>query len=398
MSPQWAVRARTVIWFGFFIFLVGTVNGVLCGQEDEAEERTEPQKRLVLLKSGRMMTGFVSRNAGGYLIEEPNGRIQVPIEEVKFVVKDLHEAYLKQRDSIVEPTPATHLALATWCTTNNLYEDARQELKRCLTTDPDNAEARRLLQRLTDTIRADRLPQLSEPVARKTFEGFRAPEVESLGGLSHESAVLFTSRIQHLLLNKCGNASCHGSASSNEFKITSARGGSRNARQTSERNLAETLRYIDFDDVAKSRLLEALKGSHGGKGSIFVGQAAQDQIKTIRNWVKTVAEEKRAEAEELENRPTVTSKTRSKKRVTQASAKSDPKSTASRADTSRTESSTKVVLAVEQVEFADDSPKAEPKKVNRFDALELANEPEDAFDPEVFNRLSNTRKTTAVKD
>lgn len=390
MSAHWAIRSRMIIWIGLFTAAIGWAGVVLRGQEEPTDEPIIDRERLVLFKSGRMETGRVSRNAGGYLIEKQNGRIQVPEDEVKFVVDNLHDAYRKQRDSIVEPTPATHVALAKWCITYQLYDDAREELKRCLNSDPENVDARRLLQRLTDTIRAG-LPKAAEPpISRKTLEGFSAPKPASLGGLSPELAIQFK-RVENILVNKCGNASCHGVTSSNDFKIISSRVGGR-SRENTQRNLAEVMKQIDLDDVGQSRLLEALRGSHGGGRPIFTGQAASEQIKTIRNWVRQVADEKQIEKEEFENRPSVTRKGRSKSRDAVASAKPDDDE-----PEVKTKPTSKFDPEVEQVQAKSESAFGEPRKIESFDAVELANEPEDAFDPEVFNKLAAPRNRSAEK-
>ena len=389
MRPHWAVRAHGALWVGCFITLAGMMCGLLRGESEEPDRSDDTRSKLVLLKSGRMLNGQVSLNAGGYLIEQPNGRIQVPEEQVKFIVNDLREAYRKQRDSIVEPTPATHLSLANWCISYNLLDDAREELKRCLKSDPENEEARRLLARLVDTLRSDLPAKKVAPPPKKTMDGFQQRPVESLGLLSRETAMQFTNPIQPLLRNKCGNASCHGANSQNDFHILTARSGSRGARHTSERNLAEVMRFIDIDNIGQSKLLTVFKGAHGGRGSLLTGQAANEQYKTLRAWVKAVAEEKQAEAAELEEAPSIVKKQRGSKknRVVQASA---------RVETPREiepDSEAELISADEADESSDeqDSPRKRSAKPDPNDAAELAREPVDAFDPEEFNRQSGIR-------
>lgn len=389
MSPQRPACFRSALWIGSFIVCFGMMSELARGQSENRDSSDDSRERLVLLKSGRMLTGQVIRNAGGYLIEQAGGHVQIPVEEVKCIVKDLREAYYKQRDSIVEPTPATHLALAHWCISYRLYDEAGDELKKCLKSDPENEEARRLLQRLTDTIRATLPAQIVDPTPRKTAEGFLQHDVESLGGLSPEMAAQFTSRIQPLLLNKCGNARCHGTASSNKFQIVPSRVSGHGTRQGSERNLAEILRYIDTDNVAKSRLLSALQGAHGGKGTIFVGHSGTDQIKTLRTWVRTVAQEKRIEAEEIEQMARFAPKSKSKRRVVQASAKSEPLDKEVDAAISNASFSQEV----DDVATASDDESPQPKELrpDPTDAKALALEADDPFDPEQFNKRSRRR-------
>ncbi len=388
MSTSWVTYLRNVLWFGSLFALVGLITTAARGQDEESDIVEDPRDRLVLFKNGRMLTGQVSRNGGGYLIEQPNGRIQVSADEIKFVAADLSDAYRKQRDSIVEPTPATHVALANWCISHRLHDEARAELKTCLKRDPENREARRLLRRLTDTIRADLPEKSKDPTIFRTTDGFLLPDVESLGGLSKENAAQFTSRIQPLLLNKCGNASCHATASPNQFRLGLARTGSTGSRQITERNLAEALRYVDLNDVVNSRLLSATKGSHGGKGTIFVGPAGAEQIRQLRDWVRSVANEKRGDESDFATHSAVTNKDSPKKPFAKVTVASDTAA-----------ESIEDGPAADRDPDADDGlmlsvdERARPRelKPDSTDAKALANEPEDAFDPDDFNRRFRRR-------
>jgi hypothetical protein len=312
MNSNWKARFRSAWWIGSFIALIGLMSQAVRGQSPAPNDTEDTRERLVMLSSGRILSGQVSRNAGGYLVEQPNGRVQVSSEEVLFVVNDLREAYRKQRDSVKYPTPASHVALANWCISHRLHDEARDELKKSLKSDPENEEARRLLQRLTDTMRASLPPAPTKRVPLKTFDGFLQPDVESLGGLSRETAMQFTSKIQPLLLNKCGNAGCHGVASSNGFRLVAARIGGNGSRQNTERNLAEAMKQIDFQDVAGSHLLSIAMTGHGGKGTIFVGPAGHEQYKLLKTWAKRVAEEQQANAAQLAQRPSINGRNQAK--------------------------------------------------------------------------------------
>lgn len=380
MSRQWTACLRGALWVASFIALVGMMNLPSLGQQPSDEQSDDSREKLVFLTTGRMLTGRVSRNAAGYLVEQPNGHVQVLTDDVKFIVNDLREAYRKQRDSVVEPTPATHVALAQWCISYRLHEEARDELKKCLKTDPEHQEARRLLQRLTDTLRAGMPSRIDDPVTRKTADGFASPNAESLGGLSPETAAQFTSRVQPLLLNKCGNASCHGGASSNDFRLTLSRGAGRGTRQNTERNLYEILRFVDVDSVGNSRLLQTAQGVHGGKGTIFVGPAGTDQMKLLRAWAVAVAGEKQAERQKLDKRPRLVDLQNSKRPTNQASVKV-PAATSDLDVVPSADDKT-----VDPSSITRDGQVAAKRQSDPTDVFEMAQQPTDAFDPEVFNR------------
>ncbi|WP_397569946.1 hypothetical protein [Schlesneria sp. T3-172] len=358
----------------------------------------EPRERLVMLTTGRILSGIVSRNGGGYLVEQPNGRLQIGNDEVQFVVDNLNEGYRKLRDSVVHPTPATHIDLATWCVSHRLYDEAQDELKKCLKADPENEQARRFLQRLTDTIRINTPPKgLPTTSPRKSSEGFLQPAAESLGGLSKESATLFTSRIQPLLLNKCGNASCHGVTTASEFRLYPARIGGNGSRQTTEKNLAEVLKQLDLDDVARSPLLEPTRASHGGRGTIFVGPAAAEQMKLLKAWAAAVAREKNPDARDSDQPASMAgfkSKRRSTKRIAQVVHEADVLKSSSVSDDVSEDDDDVAPAAATDLEVEGDSSESLASKGTRprelgaesSEAKATPLKPFDAFDPEIFNR------------
>ena len=296
------------VWLGpFALSFVAALPLIALSMSARADEG-ETRERVIVMTSGRILTGQMTRNAGGWLVEHASGRVQVPGDQVKVVADSLRDAYRKQRDAIVEPTPGTHVMLAHWCITYRLNDEARDELKKCLKRDPEHEEARKLLRRLDESLTAKTVTPQTTVLPLRTPDGFVVPDVESLGGLSKETATSFTARVQPLLINKCGNASCHGATSRGEFKLHSTRLGANGNRMHTERNLAEALRYIDIHDPALSPLVTAPQGGHAGATAIFHGPQGNEQLKTLRTWIKQVSHEKRTEEQELAHRSSVLSK------------------------------------------------------------------------------------------
>lgn len=283
------------------------------GRNPANSDDAETRERVIVLNSGRVMSGFASRNAGGWLVEQPNGRVQVPEDQVRVVGNSLIDTYRQQRDAVAEPTPASHVALAQWCISYRLHDEARDELRKCLKLDPEHSTARKLLRRLDDILDVAKVkPTTVERPPQRTADGFLTPDAESLGGLSNESAINFTQRIQPLLMNKCGNASCHGTTTPPEkpdgFHLLPVRSGANANRRYTERNLAEVMRYVDLQQPSLSPLMTLPQGAHGGTAGVFSGTNGNAQIKMLRTWIKTVAEEKRAEEAEWNGRPLLVGK------------------------------------------------------------------------------------------
>ncbi|MBC8114308.1 MAG: hypothetical protein H7062_08025 [Candidatus Saccharimonas sp.] len=382
-----AVRIGFVVLAAFGLSLVVSLALTVRADDDGMRER------VIVMNSGRILTGQMTRNAGGWLVEQASGRVQVPEDQVKLVADNLRDAYRRQRDAIVEPTPATHIMLAQWCISYRLHDEARDELKKCLKRDPDHDEARKLLRRIDDSLTVKPVAGPAPLLPWKTPDGFVMPEVESLGGLSKEAATAFTTRVQPLLMNKCGNAACHGAAARGEFKLHSIRMGSNGHRIYTERNLAEILRYVDVKDPALSPLIAVPQGSHGGTTAIFHGPQSAEQLKTLRTFVKTVAKEKQIEERELAQRPSVLDKKKPSPREVDSAttAASEP----SQRDSAVTPVAASTTAARQRVATAnrvkDDSPQTLPDDDT---AIPLDEDSNDAFDPNVFNRRFHGAKKT----
>jgi hypothetical protein len=308
------VRAFVPFHTGPFLAALACLMIVASTAVPAAGDDVDPRERIIVMNSGRILSGIAMRNAGGWLMEQPGGRVQIPIEQVRVVADSMVDAYRRQRDSVVEPTPATHMALAQWCISYRLHDEARDELRQCLKVDPDHSAARRLLRRLEDIMdRADAKPASVGRAPRRSADGFLVPDAESLGGLSNDAAVTFTQRIQPLLMNKCGNASCHGTTSGTDqqegFRLIAVRTGLNAHRLYTERNLAEVLRYVDLQKPSLSPLVALPQGTHGGIAGVFHGTTGNSQLKMLRAWINTVAVEKQAEEEELSPaRPSIVAK------------------------------------------------------------------------------------------
>lgn len=255
-----------------------------------------PAKMLVL-KNGKLVEGRISQSAGGYVVDRPNGTMLIPFDRVSFEAQDRKDAYQKVRSKMPAKSARSNIALARWCLTYNMLDETESELRQALELEPYCEEARTMLRRLEEIRNPDQPLHKDTPSAEpKTSDGFLAPDVESLGGFTKESAQEFVVRVQPILINKCGNASCHGGATTRDgFQLNSVRSG-RGNRTAAERNLAAVLHYVDFQSPEASELLTIPRGSHGGSRAIFFGPKAAEQWDTLRDWVVKASKEQRAQS------------------------------------------------------------------------------------------------------
>lgn len=256
-----------------------------------AQETAQTSKTSVLLmRTGRILSGEIGESAGGYFVKNPAGNILVPYDSVLFEAKDLHEIYVKQRNSMKFPTANSHIELARWCVTNRLYDEAKVELRDAIRLEPKRSEPQLMLRRLTQPS-ANNQPTVEEKIKEAIIKKqlSQSEEATSLTGISREQSALFVRKIQPILLNKCGNANCHGSAGKSEFRLTQVSRRYGNHRVYAEKNLAEVLKWIDLDEAARSQLLVKPEQEHPQQGMVvFSGYGGRKQKQLIQKWVGEV--------------------------------------------------------------------------------------------------------------
>ena len=245
---------------------------------------------LLVLNSGRVVSGVITPRSGGYDVRKRTGRMFVASETVRFTAKDLDDAYRKLRSSFTEFTPEVHIRIARWCLANGQVNSARRELLDALDMEPHNGTATSMLKRMEASVVKQKRQVISQQtIAQKKMEQFLRTDHESLGGLSDAQAGVFVGRVQPILERRCGNSSCHGSASKTDFVLKRTRGYS--SRLTAERNLAVVLKYVDFREPQNSALLDVMDRPHTRDGRpLFSGRAGTVQKKIVRDWVEAVTE------------------------------------------------------------------------------------------------------------
>ncbi len=253
-----------------------------------AVDRSE---NVLLLHSGRILKGVVKRVSTGYVVSSQGGHLAVSAEDVRFEAHDLSEIYLMLRYELKDPTVKEQMKLAEWSFSQKLYNFASRDLLTVLDRDPSHEAARRLLKRIDDEQSRQTDAGANSVLTRDDSSKPIADDAaRSLAGLSTPLAQQFAASIQPLLLNKCGNARCHGGSSDNDFRLSRGGSGAGNHRVYAERNLASLLKYIDLDRPSQSRLLQINQGAHAGQ-TIFNGRSGADQQKLLQDWVQATAQE-----------------------------------------------------------------------------------------------------------
>ncbi|WP_166820254.1 hypothetical protein [Thalassoroseus pseudoceratinae] len=344
----------------------------LAGAEENTSEGDQPpvaaKSGVLVMKDGSLADGQITQEARGYIVHKSGGRFLVPFHLVNFRANDRLDAYQKLKDSIQKPSADTSVRLAKWCLTWQLHEQAELELRQALEMDSGHAVARRMLIRLASVLDpTGKPPTLPEP-PEKTDDGFQKRPVQSLAGLSRETALRFTTRIQPMLMNRCGNASCHGSAAGqNNFQLVRVRIGTSSHRLRAERNLAMMMEYIDMEDPDSSPVLKLPTGLHGPKKrSAFGGPYGDANFQDFQNWVRAVAADLRTEQPKKTVSPAVLA------HDSEIKEREPPRLT--------------LIRGTPELESIDPEEMARSEKDEILEAA-LRDEKPDLFDPEEFNRL-----------
>ncbi|MDG2131258.1 MAG: hypothetical protein P8K08_24885 [Fuerstiella sp.] len=270
----------------------------LSSDELPLRRNTGDDQALLVLNSGRVVSGQLTPRTGGYDVQLPAGRMFIGSEQVRFQAQSMDDAYRRMRNSLNEHTPNTHMQLAKWCLANAMPAKARKEVLDALHLDPNRNDAKRMLEALVREQRTSITTaggQQVSPGGASRYDTVTLnhpsmmPERRSLGGLPKSLARMFTQTVQPIVVNRCGNARCHG-ARQNSFSVVSIRGGS--TSRIAEQNLAAILNHIDTTNPSQSPILTATKGLHGNSRQLlFPGQSGGRQAAALRKWVITVAQE-----------------------------------------------------------------------------------------------------------
>lgn len=339
-------------------------------------ERLPPQ--IIVLKNGSVVEGRIQIAQGGYHVERNGGQVFLADAVVWYTAESRRDAYKTLRERIPYATADSHVHIAEWCVENNLREEAREELRLALRLEPNNEGARSLYRLLNPE------PQSPVPRDRPQLQSGQEP---TLGGLPPEVARTFVTRVQPLLVNRCGNASCHGSASGNRFTLQNARNGNPAFKRYTQDNLDAVLEQLTLTTPHSSPLLiqMQLEGHGGSRKPLFPGRVGEAQIQTIANWIVDVS--------------------RSRKKLTHPgpSDQRDPlqltaavegatnlpqNATARPADSGRMPETTDGPPAV-------NDPVPESDATSRLLESILRDDQPDAFDPEVFNRQFAPRSASS---
>jgi hypothetical protein len=231
-------------------------------QEQSAPHHLVAPPSLVVLRNGEVLAGKISRDGERYLVSAEGTEIRLSPREVDFVCQTLDEAYNVQHNRVVAGRIEDRLSLADWCLRHQLLGYAAREITAAMQIDSKNPRVMLLDARLRRAL----VPEPTKAAETNTAatRPISADELERLvRSLPPSTVEAFTSTVQPMLLNYCATAGCHGPNSSSSFTLSRAPLEKIAARRLTERNLYNTLQWIDRDNPVDSKLLTSAREPHG---------------------------------------------------------------------------------------------------------------------------------------
>ncbi|MEZ6056437.1 MAG: hypothetical protein R3C01_07005 [Planctomycetaceae bacterium] len=253
-------------------------------------EEIQPEVlKLLVLTDGRVVRGEISSHQAGYQINFGNGTGSVPKELVLTAATSLADAYQRISENRNNPTAAQRVQLAEWCLSQELLDEARQEVVAALRLDPNGREARALLQRIeraANPLPVESLPTPTHHAAEFTAEGYKSSAPLSTANLSPAAVQLYMRQVQPILVQRCATGGCHGPQSDSVFTLAPLR-----TRKDSEENLARVLSLVDAESAERTRLLMAISPPTLPHKEVLLGRIGEQQRVALAQWLSRVIEE-----------------------------------------------------------------------------------------------------------
>ena len=274
---------------------------------------------VLLLSNGLVVQGKITKEASGYRLRTKVGEIPYGRREVEAAFGSLAEAYEYKSSRTPKHDPDERLKLAQWCLTNGMTVEAKAELEAVLELNPEHRRAKGMLFQIDAVV--GRTAKRDDEVVRSSVEMSRpstlpaaadpdAPAPLDLNALRDENRrnprgrgvpvifdlpdpvairryEVFARRVHPILQKHC--AGCHNERTPGSFPFLQAKIRRDFSNDLILRaNLDATLRLVNPDDPAHSKLLTSSLMSHPPKNQpIFLG-ANQLPYRELSAWVMSL--------------------------------------------------------------------------------------------------------------
>ena len=361
-------------------------------QAEQAGGTAEPCPGVLILRNGHVLSGQITRLDNRFNVSVDGGRISVDVADTELFCRNLNEAYAQKALLIGVADLHGHLELAQWCQRQGLLEHAAGELAKASAINPSHPMITVIERRIQMSAAPESVEVAATPVQQSTFPEDLDRTARDMPTGAMEA---FARSVGPLLVNRCGAARCHGSASENAFHLLRPPSSNRSGGRIIQRNLQSTLKLIDRENPARSPLLTAALEPHGPLQVSALAGRRTDHYQRLADWVHQVARGSNtampASHKELTNQPdehAVSALYAGP--VTESSAYHSAQDTGDiRLQGLRLESDIPQPLGRPDTSIGD--PSIPHRSQVQWGGLSPAFTPIDPFDPEIFNRRFHPR-------
>jgi len=306
-----SITAQEPLWGGY------SAGVPLSAMTAGTNNLTDGTKKFFLLKTGLLVDATVTTGEDFVKLKSQYGTMHVPKENIEFAGETREEVY-RYKKSLIAPNSCTQeLNFAEWCLNNGFHDEALAEFQVSLLTAPNdnlkNYIQRRIEQVRHNTVQNDTIQNntvqngfvQNGSVQNGTAAGYinTATDDDAVdsdtvnsdtansfdnwaNGVPKSVFDTFAKKVHPILVQRCASAACHGSNSSQKFKIAVPRqpGG-----KTTRNNLRATVQFINPDNPGASPILSALVAQHAGKRALF--SVESEQYNNVIDWFQLAAKE-----------------------------------------------------------------------------------------------------------
>lgn len=245
-----------------------------------------PEAGVLQLRNGHIIEGQVTQ-AGDYYVVTlgESGELRIPVVDVECTATSIQALY-QTKCQALDGRLNGHLDLADWCLRHKQPAWATQQLIAATKLDAKNPRVKSLERRLSVLAEQPSAPTAVKVAAKPTIS---PEEMEvSLQRLSPTAMERYATVIQPMILNRCAANGCHGTASTTPLAYYRAAPGQPLVKRFTDRNLYNTLKYLDFQKPAESPLLMMAQRRHGEMITTTFDKRdkrSMDQLNDLKLWI-----------------------------------------------------------------------------------------------------------------
>ena len=249
------------------------------------------QEPYVLLTNGNVLRGTAQVSGDTVILQRGDGsELKIRSSDVAYSAYDLRDVYRYRISRRTDRSPAMMSDDAHWCLRQGLLDEAEAELAKLESSDSGYPTLARLKRQLAvarnpSTASTSTTETNSVAPAAATEPAKHEPPTANLSGVSSQSLVEFTSRVQPMLIKSCGASGCHRTGGETQWQLSHFGLSTRVSARMTQLNLGATLAFASSERPESSPILQYATTPHGSDYDA-AGRADLLTQQTLRSWLQ----------------------------------------------------------------------------------------------------------------